>query len=191
MRASKRKTVVGANHMKGFTIVEMMITLAIIAIAAGIATPNVLLWVANARLDGAARNVLFNFQSAKMEAAKRSTYCTVTFNQPVGGTTYDYVVYIDADRDLEYDSGEKIVKQTDFSGVSEYKGVSFDTSQGGGDGLTFTDNDDSRPSVAFNSRGLTMNNAGGSGAGNVYLKNEKGRTKRIQVSTAGSIRIAD
>jgi hypothetical protein len=108
---------------------------------------------------------------------------------PVSGTTYDYVTYVDADQDLEYDAGsDRILKKIKFSNHSEYKGVSFDTNQGGGDGLTFSNNDNGRPSVAFNSRGLTMNNAFGSGAGFVYLTNNN-NTKQIRVSTAGSVRI--
>lgn len=185
----REKILVGPKCLKGFTIVELLITMAIIAITAGIATPNILQWIANSRLDGAARNLLFNFQHAKMEAAKRATQCTVTFNLPVSGTTYDYVVYVDADQDLEYDAGsDRILKKIKFSNHSEYKGVSFDTNQGGGDGLTFSSNDNGRPSVAFNSRGLSMNNAFGSGAGSVYLTNNN-NTKQIRVSTAGSVRI--
>jgi prepilin-type N-terminal cleavage/methylation domain-containing protein len=180
---------IGSNHQQGFTIVEMIVTIAIIAIAAAIAVPSISRWNAKARLDGAARNLLFNFQHAKMQAAKRSNYCTITFNLPVDGNTYEYVIFEDSDQDLEHDDGEEILRKIKFSEVSEYRGVSLDTSEGGGDGLSFADNDNGRPSVAFNSRGLSINNTGGSGAGTVHMKNNINEKKQIQVSTAGRVRI--
>ena len=70
-----------------------------------------------------------------------------------------------------------------------YEGVTFDTSQGGGDGLSFTNNDDGLPSIAFRSNGLTMDNAGGFGPGTVFLRNTKNKTASIEVSSVGNIRI--
>ena len=171
----------------GFTLVEVLVTIAIIAIMSAIAVPGFSRWLPNYRLKSAARNVASNFQAAKLTAIKKGINCTITFNQVIGGTTYDYVVYEDANNNLEYDAGEQVVNRVVFP--DHYPGVSFDTSQGGGDGLSFTDNDNSLPSTAFRLNGLTRDNGGGSGAGTVFLKNTQNKTVSIVVSAAGNVRI--
>ncbi|MGA1796340.1 MAG: GspH/FimT family pseudopilin [bacterium] len=173
----------------GFTLVEMGIVLAIISIMSAIAFPNISSMMANYRLKAAARDMMSHLQRAKMTAVKNNTLCTVTFNQSVGGIPYDYVVYEDKDRDYEYDAGETILASVRFA---DYKsGVELDSSQGGGDGVTFTENDAGRPSIAFNSRGLTVSPTGvaGMGMGSVYLTNNRETKKWISVHKAGRIRI--
>lgn len=170
----------------GFTLMELMIVIAVIGILVGIAVPGIIGWLPNYRFRAAREDLFSNFQKAKLTAIKRNCNCTITFNQPIGGKTYDYVVFADADNDLEYDAGEDVITRVLWT---DYKGVSFDTTEGGGDGLTFTNNDDGLPSLAFRSNGLTRNNGGGAGFGTVYLKNTKGRTAKLVVSSVGGIKI--
>lgn len=180
---SRRNNLLDRKDQLGFSLTELIVILSIIAILAAFAVPNMSTWAANYRLNSAARDLVANLQNAKLEAVKRRSQCTITFNQPVA--SYDYVVYVDADSDLEYDT-EQILMQIR---LSDYKGVEFNTAKGGGDGLTFPANDNFRPSVAFNTRGLPINNAGGFGSGSIYLKNSHNREKEIQISAAGSIKI--
>ena len=182
-----RQNTNAGKRESGFTLQEVLVTFAIIAILSAVAVPGFSRWLPNYRLKSAARDVVSNFQVAKLTAIKKGINCTITFNQDIGGTVYDYVVYEDANNNLEYDAGEQVVNKVAFS--EHYAGVSFDTNQGSGDGLTFTDNDNSLPSTAFRLNGLTRDNTGGSGAGTIFLKNTQSKTASINVSAAGSIRI--
>ncbi|MGA1843830.1 MAG: GspH/FimT family pseudopilin [bacterium] len=184
-----RGTVESRVRPTGFTLVEMGIVLATISIMSAIAFPNISSMMANYRLKAAARDVMSHLQRAKMVAVKNNSLCTLTFNQHVEGVPYDYVVYEDDDRDYEYDAGERILASVKFS---DYKsGVGLDHSKGGGDGVTFAENDAGRPSIAFNSRGLPVSPGGvaGMGMGSVYLVNNRETKKWISVHKAGRIRI--
>ena len=175
--------------IKGFTQVELIVAVAIITIALAFAIPNIPKWRARAKLNGVARDLASHFQFAKMEAAKRSSFCAVTFNIMVDGTPLDALVYVD-DGNLQYD-GEQILRRVKFSD-SIYKTISLDTNQGGGDGLSFADNGMGQPSIAFNRNGLPIDASGNiitAGADSVFIRNDRGGTKSITVSPAGNIRI--
>ena len=171
MRTKKREL--------GFTMIELMVAVGIFAIMAAIAIPGFSVWLPNYRLKHAARDMFSNFQLAKLTAIRRGSNCTITFNQAIGGTVYDYVVYVDSDNDLEYDAGEVVITKVLWT---NYKGVTDN-------GLTFANNDDGLPSIAFRSNGLPRNNAGGFGIGTVSLINEKNKITKVVVSSVGNIRI--
>ncbi|MBW1836901.1 MAG: GspH/FimT family pseudopilin [Deltaproteobacteria bacterium] len=167
------------NGANGFTLVELMVVIAIIAILSVIAIPNIVVWRENAQLSRATRDLLSDFQLAKIEAIKSNTYCSITFNQTPDG----YTIYLDPNQNLQYDTGEGVVTSKTWS---DYGSTKFDTSQGGGDGLTFSNPDNG---VAFAPNGLPKNNIGGFGAGTAFLTNDRGRKTSVVVSPAGNLRI--
>ena len=173
----------------GFTLLEVLSTVLILSIIAAFAIPAFSSWLPDYRLKAASRELFSHFQRAKMAAAKNGNYSTICFHQPINSTTYSLVVFVDGNKNLEFDPGEKVLLRTLWGAGDEYQGVSFDSSMGGGDGLTFSQNDEGIPAIAFQPSGIPISNTGGLGMGSVYLKNTKGKRARIVLSAAGSVRV--
>ena len=175
---------------EGVTLMELMVVMGIIVIAAAFTLPNISSWRASAKLNGAARDLASNFQVAKMEATKRNGVCAVTFNIAVDDTLTDVIVYVDVAGDLVYNAGDTEILRRPFA--STYRTISLDLDEGGGDGVNLADNASGQPSIAFNSRGLPIDDTGSvitDGADSVFIINDLGGTKKITVSPAGNISI--
>jgi len=175
----------------GFTLVELMVAIGIFSILLTIAIPNFLTWQSSYRFKKAVQELYHGFQLARMVAMKEHVLCTIVFHQPVDGVTYDYVIFAEnistVEQDLEYDAGERILVKVK---LSDYQNVIFDTEKGEGDGLTFFNNDDDKPAIAFRPTGFSRNNSGGFGAGTAFLKNTKnGVTKSVVIAPGGRTRI--
>jgi prepilin-type N-terminal cleavage/methylation domain-containing protein len=175
---------------RGFTLIEAMITVAIIGILAGIGGLGIMNVLPTLRLNAAARDLRSDFRQARMQAVKSGAMCTVAFHQTVNGTTRDYVVFVDnstSPGNLEYDAGEQVLVSQELAAYGS--GVGLDASMGGGDGTTIGANDDGNPALAFNSRGMTRNNSGDAANGTVFLTNENGEQRSVSVNLTGGISV--
>ncbi len=92
---------------RGFTLMELMVVLAVIAVVMGLAVPNFNLYIRNSRLTGAANDLLASVTLARSEAIKRQVPVAVcaTANPDAappacnGGPFSAWVVWVDADDD--------------------------------------------------------------------------------------------
>jgi len=168
------------NKTTGLTLMELLMALTILAIGTSIAVPSITRLGRIYNTKRAARELKTTFNQARMEAIKLNTSVTVVFNQG----NYDYLVFIDSNNSCEYDAeSEAIIKRVKLYGAR------FDTSKAGGDGLSFVKNDNNRPAIRWNTKGLPMRNGTGFGSGTAYIKGPETQY-RVIVSKIGNTRIS-
>jgi len=166
------------RNNSGFTIVELLVGIALIAMITAIAVPNFISWLPNYRLRSASQDLLSNFQKAKLAAVKSNVNVAVCFK----GDNSGYVAFVDTNANYAND-GEEVVADVAWAG---YKSLvvnlafnTFDTSVG------------ARPCMAFQPTGIPVD---GSAAGfssvpsrEAQISNTNGRSTKVVVSPAGSV----
>ena len=152
----------------GFTLIEVMIVVAIISVLAALAFPGLSDLIARNRTKAAARELRGYLQKAKFEAIKQNRDCLVVFTQASGTDKGLCVTCISSDDDCT-DAGDQIISQLNFK---DYKSVELSTNFTGGN-------------FKFNSRGIP--NKGGTSV----IKNtaEAGYSFDVIVSPSGRVRI--
>lgn len=78
------------GNKRGFTLVEVMIVLAVIGIMAAIAVPNFMNWLPNMHTRAEARDLFSALQKAKMEAVRTNTTVNFEFVATAGGVAGGY-----------------------------------------------------------------------------------------------------
>jgi len=176
---------------RGFTMLELLITIVVLCILLGLAIPGFSNWVPNYRLRGAVRDIYSNFQYAKMTAVKDRAGCAVLFDR---ANSLYRVVGSGLNRTFESTStsvgGDDVLLRT--VNFSEYgSGVAYGhgSASGGVGGAAFGDDvaiDDD--GVVFDSRGMILKPSGGaSGGGYVYVQNNKNNSYAAGVWSSGVI----
>ena len=80
--------------MRGFSLLESVLVLGLLALTAAIALPSILGGLDDARAVAAARHVAGLVRLTRVQAAARSTRAGLRFERE--GATYRYAVYVDA-----------------------------------------------------------------------------------------------
>jgi type IV fimbrial biogenesis protein FimT len=99
---------------KGFTLVELMVTLSVAAVLMSIAVPNMSSFAKNSRLTTAANDVLRSFQVARSEAIKRQRNVVVCASDDNSTCSYGkftaWIVFEDTDGDWQRANTEPLIE---------------------------------------------------------------------------------
>ncbi len=173
----------------GFTLIELMIVVALIAVMGMLIAPEFKSFKPNIALNGATREFYGGLQGCKLAALRYNTNCVVAFNQLDNGDTYSYFIFVDDNKDFTFDPpGEKELGKLIMN--DKYPGVEFDNDDGG-DGLTFLKNTDGVHMIAFLPNGLPSAPTGGSPNGDIFLKNSQNKKRKVVLTQAGNLSISD
>lgn len=120
------------NRMRGFTLVELMVTLAVLAVLIGVAVPSFTAITHRNRLTAAANELVAAMQTARMEAIRRNSrvvLCPSTTGSSCGGTDWSrLIVFVDTNVSSDYDAGEVLVRDAQIvrtgTGVTAGSGTS-------------------------------------------------------------------
>ena len=169
LNCSTRLCILARSNDSGFSIIEAMVVVVLIAIMAAWGFPKVMDIMPRYRLKEAARNVYQNVQLAKMTAIKEGSPCVMVFS-PSG-----YTIFLDINQNFINDGSDKLIKQVNWS---DFVDVS----------MTSCNFPSSR--IAFTPDGRTLNNTGGLGMGTIKLQSTSGAgSLDIVISSAGNVRV--
>lgn len=103
-------------HM-GFTLYELMITVAIIALILAFGVPNLREFTLNSRMTSTANDLQAAFMLARTEAARAKSSVTICASaDPMGAAQCDgswdqgYVVFVDENADVRRDTDEPVLR---------------------------------------------------------------------------------
>jgi type IV fimbrial biogenesis protein FimT len=109
--------VVAMNKQKGFTVIELMVTVAIVAILAAVAVPSMRDFLRRARASTMANEMLTAFTLARSEAIRRNgnvTICPTNAAQTDCGSSWNdgFMVFTDGGTAGTYESASDVILGT-------------------------------------------------------------------------------
>jgi type IV fimbrial biogenesis protein FimT len=137
------------RRSRGFTLMELMVTLALAAVLVGIAIPNLRTFILNNRLTSVVNDMLWAIQTARTEAIKRQQtvmFCATTdpaavnptCNLGAPGTPVGWILFVDFNNSWQRDAvvtepvlarhdllDPTIIIRGDSTGKASFNGTGF------------------------------------------------------------------
>ncbi len=178
------------SGQKGFTLVEVIVVVALIGILAAIAVPSFLSWLPNMRLKAATRDLYSNMQKIRMEAIKTNNRMAIVFDT----ANNQYLLCSDAGADTLWSvlADNTCLPPIDFSILGSGIGFGHGSVPAGNSATTPPSAfppDDVSYSIAGDPNVLMFNPAGVGVAGYAYLQNQDGTAYAIGTQSSGVIMI--
>ena len=153
----------------GFSLMELMVAIAIVAILSIIAIPNFIAWIPKFEIGGASRDVLGILQKTRVQAIKDNTNYVLMFN--TGNDSYTAFQDDGAGTPANagngvLDGGERILVQKTLANAIDISATTLPADQ-----------------VAFDTQGIA------SSSGTITLGDNQGNVRQIFLELAGSSRI--
>ena len=176
-----KKSYVGA---KGFTLIELMVTVALVAILMAVAVPSVTTFQRNAQLTSFSNTLLSAINAARGEAMKRGQSAMVV---PVDGSNWSsgWVVFVDLDK------SQAFIETSDFTILKREAPPSYLEITATGTAAA------SHPYIMFDASGYAKTKAGGfpgNQSFNIKRNDASGadkfaQTRRIKIASTGRVRL--
>ncbi len=174
------------SKQAGFTITELMVVIAIVAILSGIGVPFLIKTVPYYRFKDSADEFFSDLQFCRMSAVKQGVHCTMVFNNN------GYQIFADDDADQVLDAGENVLKTMTWNSRDNIQYVSRTSELNDPDETTGVTREADLASLSFRPDGIAHNDSDLSqpGGGIINLSDGSGRkTRSVWVTMAGSIRM--
>ena len=124
-----------AWDQRGFTLIELMVTLVVLVVLLGVGIPSFNNWVVSTRMDTATMNLAGILKQARNEAVSRQS--VITLASKAGGWTEGLTMYTDTDvgGNTAYSAAnDTLIKDLEFS----MGGISASTSTNAAAYISFT-----------------------------------------------------
>jgi len=145
----------------GFTFIEIVITLAVLAVVFGISALALKNVSPNMQLSGITRQLVTDFRYAEQISVTKQINHGIVFSTSTSPNEYQVVKYGEGGEILE------VLKTEEFPLKVSIEEINFDNNK-----------------VAFNPYGAAVQ------GGNIVLINSKGETRTVKVSPAGFVKVS-
>ncbi len=157
------------RNQNGFSLMDLMIVIAIIGITSAIAVPNMISWRAGHKLRGVSNNFMANLQMARLQAIRESGSVAVLI------TANGYSVFIDDGAG----GGAANDFNLDLPGERELRNVTLPA------GVTISNNPFNNSRTRFDSRGMV----GLPSSGTLVFQNDTGDMRSVVLNEVGRVRV--
>lgn len=187
MSANTPNIVITRLRFAGFTLVELMVTLAVLSIMALMAAPSLRDFSRNQELASVASDFLVDVTYARNQALTRNRRVIIAPTTADDSWKGGWRIFVDVNADEDYDSGtDTLIKERDavFSDISVPSTAQKCTSS--------NSSTDRLPLLIYGANGFLIPNSGGVSNGSIEFKSTATtRSRCIVVDVPGRPRMCD